>query len=188
MSFKNKLIYSLKTIITTLFLFAGGIFSVIFVEYISSGFTIGPLYNAVVIMIAFTIANAILWPIFRRFLMKFIIWTFGIGSLFINSVIFYISTYFIPGVHVDFYGFWQVPIVIAIVTTFITNITNTNYYDSYIKNYIARHAKKRKSEHKKQYSGVIMLEIDGLSFNTLKKAVEKGVMPTLESWIGKTHL
>lgn len=187
MSFKNKLIYSLKTIITTLFLFAGGIFSVIFVEYISSGFTIGPLYNAVVIMIAFTIANAILWPIFRRFLMKFIIWTFGIGSLFINSVIFYISTYFIPGVHVDFYGFWQVPIVIAIVTTFITNITNTNYYDSYIKNYIARHAKKRKSEHKKQYSGVIMLEIDGLSFNTLKKAVEKGVMPTLESWIGKTH-
>ena len=92
MSFKNKLIYSLKTIITTLFLFAGGIGSVIFVDYISSGFTIGPLYNAVVIMIAFTIANAILWPIFRRFLMKFIIWTFGIGSLFINSVIFYIST------------------------------------------------------------------------------------------------
>ena len=80
MSFKNKLIYSIKTIITTLLLFAGGIVSVIFVDYISSDFTIGPLYNAAVIMIAFSLANAILWPIFRRFLMKFIIWTFGIGK------------------------------------------------------------------------------------------------------------
>ena len=28
-----------------------------------------------------------------------------------------------------------------------------------------------------------MLEIDGLSINTLKKAIEKGMMPTVEKWI-----
>ena len=34
-----------------------------------------------------------------------------------------------------------------------------------------------------------MLEIDGLSINTLKKAIDKGVMPTVKSWIdGKTHV
>ena len=187
MSFKNQLISSLKTIIITILLILANIAAVLFVDYISSDFTVGPLYNSLIIVIAVAIANSLLWPIFRRFLMKFIILTFGIGSLFINSVIFYIATYFIPGVHVGFYGFWQVPIVMAIATTFITNITNTNYFDSYIKN-ILRYAIKRKSSYNKQYSGVIMLEIDGLSFNTLKKAIDKGVMPTVKSWIeNDTH-
>ena len=187
MSFKNQLISSLKTIIITILLILANIAAVLFVDYISSDFTVGPLYNSLIIVIAVAIANSLLWPIFRRFLMKFIILTFGIGSLLINSVIFYIATYFIPGVYVGFYGFWQVPIVMAIATTFITNITNTNYFDSYIKN-ILRYAIKRKSSYNKQYSGVIMLEIDGLSFNTLKKAIDKGVMPTIESWIeNDTH-
>lgn len=187
MSFKNQLISSLKTIIITILLILANIAAVLFVDYISSDFTVGPLYNSLIIVIAVAIANSLLWPIFRRFLMKFIILTFGIGSLFINSVIFYIATYFIPGVYVGFYGFWQVPIVMAIATTFITNITNTNYFDSYIKN-ILRYALKRKSSYSKQYPGVIMLEIDGLSFNTLKKAIDKGMMPTIESWIeNDTH-
>ena len=119
--------------------------------------------------------------------MRFIILTYGIGSLILNSVIFYISTYFLTGVYVGFYGFWQVPIVIAISTTFITNITNTNYYNRYIKN-IAKYASKQKIDSKKDYSGVVMLEIDGLSINTLKKAIEKNMMPTLQEFIKtKTH-
>ncbi len=187
MSYKNTIISSLKTVISTLILVLGNMAAIIGVDYISADFTVGPLYNMLLIIIAFSIANAILWPIFRRFLIKYIILTFGIGAIFLNSLIFYIATYFIPGVYVGFYGFWQVPIVMAIVTTFITNITNTNYYDSYIKR-ILKYALERKTPYKKLYPGVIMLEIDGLSINTLKKAIDKGVMPTVKSWLdGNTH-
>ena len=187
MSFKNQLISSLKTIITTVLIIISNIVAVIVVDYISTDFSIGPMYNALIIVISVAIANSILWPIFRRFLMKFIILTFGIGALVINSLIFYIATYFIPGVYVGFYGFWQVPIVMAIATTFITNITNTNYYDSYIKN-ILKYALKRKSKFNKMYPGVIMLEIDGLSINTLKKAIDNNHMPTLKKWIDEKTL
>ena len=187
MSFKNTIISSLKTVISTLLLALGSIAAIMGVDYISADFTVGPLYNVLLIIIAFSIANAILWPIFRRFLIKYIILTFGIGAIFLNSLIFYIATYFIPGVYVGFYGFWQVPIVMAIVTTFITNITNTNYYDSYIKR-ILKYALERKTPYKKLYPGVIMLEIDGLSINTLKKAIDRGFMPTVKSWLDdNTH-
>ena len=182
MSFKNKLIASLKTIITTVLLIVANTIAVLFTDYISADFNVGPIYNSLIIVIAVAIANAVLWPIFRRFLMKFIILTFGIGSLFINSIIFYIATYFIPGVYVGFYGFWQVPIIMAVATTLFTQITNTNYYDSYIKS-ILKYALKQKTENNKQYPGIIMLEIDGLSFNTLKKAIDNNVMPTLKDWI-----
>ena len=181
MSYKNTIISSLKTVITTLLLILANIAAVIGTDYISTDFTVGPIYNALIIVIAVAIANAILWPIFRRFLIKYIILTLGIGALVLNSVIFYIATYFIPGVFVGFYGFWQVPIVMAIATTFITNITNTNYYDGYVKR-ILRYALQKKTEFKK-YPGIIMLEIDGLSINTLKKAIDRGYMPTLKGWI-----
>ena len=188
MSLKNTIISSLKTVITTVLLVLANIAAIFFVDYISTDFNIGPHYNAIIIVVAFTIANAILWPVFRRFLMKYIILTFGIGALVLNSLIFYIATYFIPGVYVGFYGFWQVPIVMAIFTTFITNITNTSYYDSYVKT-ILRYAIKRKSTDDKKYPGAIMLEIDGLSFSTLKKAIDNGVMPTLKKWLEEeTHV
>lgn len=184
---KNKLINSLKTIILTLILIITNTLAVIFTDLISTDFTLTHLYNALIIVIGVYIANLILWPIFRKFSIKFIIFTFGIGALFINSLIFYIITYFIPGVYVGFYGFWQVPIIMAIATTILTEVSNTNYYDTYIKT-ILNYALRHKSPYKKQFSGVLMIEIDGLSVNTLKKALEKDVMPTLKNWIDeKTH-
>ena len=185
MTLKNKLLSYIKTILTFTILIISNIIAIFFLDYTNSDFTIGPIYNAVIILISFSILNSILWPVFRRFLMKFIILTFGIGGLFINSSIFYMSTSFIPGVYVGFYAFWQVPIIIAIVTTLITNITNINYFDSYIER-IFKHSHEKKAENK-SYSGIIMLEIDGLSINTLKKAIDNDIMPTLKNWIANTH-
>lgn len=179
---KNKLISYSKTLIISLLLILTNILSIYVIDYISTDFTVGVWYNAILIVIAVTIANSLLWPVFQRLLMKFIIFTFGIATLFISSLIFYIACYFIPGVHVGFYGALQVPILMAIATTFVTNITNTNYFDRYIKN-ILKYAIKRKNNYKKKYPGVIMLEIDGLSINTLKKAIENGHMPHMKKWL-----
>jgi uncharacterized membrane protein YvlD (DUF360 family) len=145
---KNRLISSLRTIITTSLFVLANIVAIYVVDYISADFTIGPWYNAVIIVIAVAIANALLWPIFRRFMMKIIIFTFGIGSLFINSIIFYIASLFVPGVSAGIYGVLQVPIVMAIATTLIPNITNTNYYDGYLKT-LLNYAIKQKVPYKK---------------------------------------
>lgn len=183
---KNKIISSLKTIITTLLFVTANVIAIFVVDHISTDFTVGPWYNAIIIVIAVAIANALLWPIFRRFFMKIIIFTFGIGSLFINSIIFYIASYFIPGVSAGIYGVLQVPIVMAIATTFISNITNTDYYERYIKT-ILNYALKQKTQYKKLYPGLIILEIDGLSINTLKKAIGKGMMPNIKRFLDETH-
>ncbi len=184
---KNQIISSLRTIISTGLIFLANIFTIYAIDYISTDFSVGPWYNAIIIVIAIAIANALLWPIIRRFLMKIIIFTFGIGSILLNGVIFYIVSYFIPGVQAGFYGIFQVTLMLAIVTTFVTNITNSNNYDNYIKT-ILNYALKQKTPYKKASSGLIMLEIDGLSINTLKKAIDKGIMPNIEQWLDeKTH-
>ena len=184
---KNRLISSLRTIITTSLFVLADIVAIYLADYISKDFTVGPWYNAIIIVIAVNIANSLLWPIFRRFLMKIIIFTFGIGSLFINSFIFYIAASFIPGVSAGIYGILKVPIVMAIATTFVFNITNTDYYNNYMKT-ILKNVVKKKTPYKKRYPGVIMLEIDGLSVNTLKKAIDKEMMPNIKKWLDdKSH-
>ena len=184
---KNRIISSLKTIILTSLLVIANVIAIYAVDYISPDFAIGPWYNAIIIVIAVAVTNAILWPIFRRFFMKIIIFTFGIGSLLLNSLIFYIASLSIPGVSAGIYGILEVPIAMAIATTLITNITNTDYYDTYIRN-LLKFAIGKKTPYKKKYSGVIMLEVDGLSINTLKKAIDKGMMPNIKKFLDeKSH-
>ena len=183
---KNKIISSLRNAITTALMTLANIIAIYLVDIISTDFSIGPWYNAVIIVIAFTITNALLWPIFRRFFMKVIIFTFGIGSLLINSIIFYIASLFVPGVSTGIYGMLQVPLVMAIATTFMGNIINTNYYDKYMKVILNNVLKQKTLD--KRYPGLIMLEIDGLSINTLKKAIDKGVMPNIKKFLDeKSH-
>ena len=184
---KNKLISSLQTIISTLLLVTADVVAIFAVDYLSANFTVGPWYNAIIIVVAVAIANALLWPVFRRFFMKIIIFTFGIGSLLFNSIIFYIVSLVIPGVSAGILAILEVPIAMAIATTFITNITNTDYYSDYIKS-LLKYALEQKTPYKKRYPGVIMLEIDGLSINTLKKAIEKGMMPNIKEFLDNhTH-
>ena len=183
---KNRVISSLWTITATLLWIIGEIIALYAVDYISSDLTIGPWYNSIIIVIAVAIANAALWPIFRRYFMKLIIFTFGIGSLLLNSIIFYIATLFIPGVSAGIYGILQAPLVMAIATTLIANMTSTNYYSSYIKK-IFKYALEQKTPYERKYPGLIMLEIDGLSMNTLKKAIARGVMPNLKKYLDETH-
>ena len=179
---KNRIISSLNYIITNLILLIANVLIIYFVDYISTDFTVGIWYNTILIYIGVSVANMILWPFFKRFFMKFMVMTLGIGALFINFFIFYLVTYAIPGVNVGWYGVFQVPLMMAIVTTFVTNMINANYSQYYLQN-IMRYVLKRKTEYSKKYPGLIMIEIDGLSINTLKKAIDNGKMPTLKEWL-----
>lgn len=184
---KNRLISSTRIIITTLLLALSNIAAILIVDYFSTDFTIGIWYNAVIIVVAVVIANAVLWPIFRRFCMKLIIFTLGLGSLLLNSIIFYVSSMFIPGVYAGLDGILEATLLMAVATTLVTNIINTSYYDRYMKT-ILNYALKQKTPYKKKYPGLIMLEIDGLSIVTLRKAIDRGVMPNIKKYLDeKTH-
>lgn len=182
-----NLINAIKMTIILLLITIANIAVVIATSYICGNFTLGPWYNAIIITIGVGIANTIIWPIVPRYLTKFMTFTFGFGALFVNSIIFYGVTYFIPGVYVGAYEAFVVPLTMAIATTFVSNITNIDYFDSYTKA-IANYVKKDETKYKIRYPGLIILEIDGLSIDVLKEAIERNLMPTLKKWIdSNTH-
>jgi putative membrane protein len=69
------------------------------------------------------IANAIIRPILMALTCPLIILTLGIGTLFINALIFYFGLKWIPGFHVA--GFWAAfwgAIVVSIISWFLSLI------------------------------------------------------------------
>ena len=176
----------IKNLLILIIVAVSNILVIILMSLMFKNFTLGSWTNAIIITVAVGIADILIWPIITKFLMKFMILTFGIGALIINAAIFYSITCFIPGVSAGAVESFVIPLVMAIVTTYFSNIADIDYYDSYTRR-IINHVKK---EHPKSKSpGLIMLEIDGLSIDVLKEAIEKDMMPTVKSWIeDKSHI
>lgn len=149
-------------------------------------FKLGNWYNSFIITIGVIIANTILWPILRRLLMKFIVLTFGIGALIVNSLIFYGVCCLIPGVSLEATDAFLIPLLMAIVNTLISNIADIDYYDSYTSR-VSNYVSKEKKSYEQKFPGLIMLEIDGLSIDILKEAIDKDMMPTVKKWIDNSH-
>ena len=173
----NNLIKSSIIVILTII---ANIVTIIAFSIIFDTFQLGNWYNAVIITIGVIISNTILWPVLRRLLMKFIVLTFGIGALIINSLIFYGVCCLIPGVSLQATDAFLIPLLMAVASTLISNIADIDYYDLYT-NRVAGYVSREKKAC--GFPGLIMLEIDGLSIDILKEAIDRNMMPTLKKWI-----
>ena len=143
--------------------------------------------NSVVLFIFFiSIFNAILWPLITRILMPVLVWTFGIAALILNGGIF---AFFGPvfGLNITGWGIVLAPLTIALITILLSTIFTMDDDEYYYQSVLREAQWKRKGEIK-DYPGLIIVEIDGLAYDVLCEAVEKGYMPTVKSMIdSKTH-
>lgn len=180
-----NIVNAIKTLIMLIIVGISHILVIIGSSLIFDNFILGNWTNAIIITIGVGIANIILWPILTKFLMKFMILTFGVGALIINSAIFYLITVFIPGVSAGSLESFIIPLAMAIAATILSNIAKIDYYDRYtqrIANYV------KKGNPSGIFPGLIILEIDGLSIDVLKEALDKDMMPTIKNWIeSNTH-
>lgn len=178
----NSLSTFIKGTLDIILMWVANILIIIGMSYICSDFILGNWYNAIIIATLVAILNTILWPIFAKIFMPFLVYTFGIGALLLNDIIFYIACFFLSGVQVGINAFIQIPLAMAVASTLVSNIAHIDLYGSYMKS-ISKQAQKRKISDKKQYPGLIILEIDGLAKDILIEAIENNSMPKLKSWI-----
>jgi uncharacterized membrane protein YvlD (DUF360 family) len=112
------------------------------------------------------------------------IMVFVIG-FFVNAIALSITAWLLPGFNLD--GLFSAVIaglVFAAINTILTSILHVNDEGSYYQNAIERQAAKQPFEGAAEPGlGLVMMEIDGLSYHHVKKAIEDGTMPTLQRMI-----
>lgn len=88
----------------------------------------------------------------------------------------------------EIYSWWVAFLggfVFSLVNTVLTNLLTIDDEDSYYQNLVERRAKKQNifPDSRGSEQGVLMLEIDGLSYHHMKKALAEGAMPTLSDLV-----
>lgn len=109
--------------------------------------------------------------------------TLVVGFL-VNSLALWTTAWLLPGFEVGFFAGLIGGIVIALFNTIITGILEIDEEGSWYQNRIERRARLSSSPYADEPGvGLLMVEIDGLSYWHIRKAMEDGLMPTLQSMV-----
>ena len=146
------------------------------------GISIPNLRTAFLVIILLSLVNAILWPLLSYFSLRFIVVTLGFGTFLIDGILLYFISLFIPGVYISGIALFSVPLLIGLISSLVSLVLNIDDDDSYYHNILEKEMKAIYTKPNEK-EGFIFLEIDGLSYNTLRKALKNGDMPTLRKWL-----
>ena len=165
----------------SLIVFIGNILGMYLISFLGLGVEIESAGDVILLIIFISLINAILWPILTRIAMPFLVLTFGVGTLILNGLLLQI---FAPlfGIQIKGAAMILAPLAMAAVTTIMSSLVTINDDSSYYRSVLRDAEKKRKTEIK-DYPGVIIVEIDGLAYEVLCEAVERGDMPTVKGMI-----
>ncbi len=165
----------------SLIVFIGNVIGLYLISYLELGVEISHSGDIMLLVIFISLVNALLWPILTRIAMPFLVLTFGVGTLILNGLLLQI---FAPmfGIQIKGAALILAPIGMAAVTTILSSLITINDDSSYYRAVFNDAEKKRKSD-VKDYPGVIIVEIDGLAYEVLREAVERGDMPTMKEMI-----
>ena len=165
----------------SLIVFIGNIIGIYLISFLGLGVEVTEFDNIIFLVIFISLINSLLWPILTRIAMPFLVLTFGVGTLILNGLLLQI---FAPLFDIEIKGAAIIlaPLAMAAVSTIMSALITIEDDSSYYRAVLRDAEKKRKTEIK-DYPGVIIVEIDGLSYEVLCEAVERGDMPTVKEMI-----
>ena len=135
--------------------------------------------------------NALVWPVVIRVALPFTVLTLGLGVLVLNGAVIAAVAAIEPGVHVDGLGpAVVVAIGLTVVNTAVTSLLAIDDDDFWYRNVVKRRVRHLRPEGDLSTPGVYFLEIDGLAYDVLRRAIRDGNAPNLARWVhdGSHHL
>src|ERR687895_1724400 len=124
--------------------------------------------------------NSLLWPSLARLALPLSVLTLGLGALVLNALLVVVAIEVVPGASVE--SFWSgvvVTIGLAALTALLSALLAIEEDESWYRNVVRRQARRRGSHVESEVPGVIFLEIDGLAYDVLRRALRDGSAPAL---------
>jgi uncharacterized membrane protein YvlD (DUF360 family) len=170
----------LRVLITTLvsavaLMLAGALLSGVHVQDFGSAFASA---------LAIGVINALLWPLAIRLLLPITVITLGLGALALNGLVVLAVASLDAGFTVDSLGDGVlVAIILTVVTTAVASLLAIDDDAPFYRNVVKRQARRGKDAVTTDVPGLLFLEIDGLAYDVLRRAMRDGNAPTLAAWL-----
>ena len=119
-----------------------------------------------------------------RFALPFTVLTLGLGVLALNGLVVLIVAHVLPGVEVDgLLAAVVVAVVLTALTTLVSAVLAIDDEDRVMRHLARRAARRSADVQQSDVPGVLFMEIDGLAYEVLRRALRDGNAPALASWV-----
>ena len=150
-----------------------------------------PRLNAAMsVALVLALINVLIRPLLILLTLPLSMLTFGLSTLFINAGTLMLASYSVPYFTVSGWGSALLgALVLAAVNTFLSSLTTIDddysFFDGVVQWLSKRDATSIPGDAGR---GLVMLEIDGLSYERARRAIESGLMPTMQRMLADgTH-
>lgn len=130
--------------------------------------------------------NRLIWPLFIRFALPLTVATLGLGALVVNAFTLSLVSEELDGFTIrGGAAALGAVLVLTAVTTLAAAILSIDQHER-VRRHRARQAKKAARRAGRQVGdvpGIVFLEIDGLAYDVLRRAIRDGNAPTLARWV-----
>jgi uncharacterized membrane protein YvlD (DUF360 family) len=144
---------------------------------------------AIVAAAVIGLLNALVYPMVVRVALPLAFYTLGLFALVLNGALLLLAGDLLPGLDVDGLGSAIVAtLVLTALTAALSALLAVDDEDSFHRHVVLRALRRAPDEAKTDVPGVFFLEIDGLSLDTLRRAMRDGHVPMLARWLREdTH-
>lgn len=135
-------------------------------------------------VVLISLANALIRPLVVRFLIRFAVLTFGLLTLAINGVMVALVAQLIPGFEVGGFGpALLISLVLGVVNLTLGWLLDLDFADTYYRQVVLRLVQRRSRQGRVGGPGLVIVQVDGLSYSLLRSAIRTGSAPNLARWV-----
>jgi len=148
------------------------------------GLTVDGPWAAIGTAILIGALNALVWPVLARFTLRLSVLTLGLFGLLLNGAMVALAMLAMPWLQFD--GAPEALVVtftLAALTSLISALLAIGEDSSWYLNVVERQLRVRGNRVESDVPGIVFLEIDGLAYDVLRRALANGSAPTLATWI-----
>jgi uncharacterized membrane protein YvlD (DUF360 family) len=128
--------------------------------------------------------NALIWPLLIRFALPLTVLTLGLGVLVLNGAIVLVAAAISAGLTVSGIGAAiACALGLTLVSTVATQLLSIDDDDAWHRNVLRRRARRLGDVQHSDVPGLLFVEIDGLGYDVLRRAVRDGNAPTMARWM-----
>jgi uncharacterized membrane protein YvlD (DUF360 family) len=149
-----------------------------------SSFVLGGLGAALAAALAIGLLNALIWPTLVRLTLPLTVLSLGIGGLVLNGLLVAVAIELLPGAEIG--GILDgivITVALAAVTSVAYALLAIDEDDTWYRHVVRRQLRRRERAGETDVPGIAFLEIDGLAFDVLRRALDGGGAPNLAAWL-----
>jgi uncharacterized membrane protein YvlD (DUF360 family) len=178
----GRLLRTGRTVARVVITWAAGTGALVALDAWLSGFAMRAWWQPPVAALLLGLLTAAVWPLVLRVALPVALFTFGLGGFLLLGAGVLAIFAAIPGVEVhSFKTSVVVAVAMAAVSGLVNSVLAVNEDELFFRR--ARRRAERSSPREPRPPGVLFLQIDGLGYDTARRAVRDGSMPTLAAWL-----